>query len=116
MIIFNIFDNYFVVSAESQTFLGFEMTANFRHTSPLRTVRPFSVAHTFSVSRDGPRNSVSNKTKSLLWDYDYRKKKILGRVVGITKHPFFRDNWIPVALAKTSFSCKAISCTKILLN
>ena len=28
-------DNYFVVSANSQTFLGFEMTANFRDTSSL---------------------------------------------------------------------------------
>ena len=35
MIIFNKLDNYFVVSANSQTFLGFEMTANFRDTSPL---------------------------------------------------------------------------------
>ena len=34
MIIFNKLDNYFVVSANSQTFLGFEMTANFRDTSP----------------------------------------------------------------------------------
>ena len=37
MIIFNKLDNYFVVSANSQTFLGFEMTANFRDTSPLTT-------------------------------------------------------------------------------
>ena len=37
MIIFNILDNYFVVSADSQTFLGFEMTANFRDTSPLKS-------------------------------------------------------------------------------
>ena len=36
MIIFNKLDNYFAVSADSQTFLGFEMTANFRDTSPLR--------------------------------------------------------------------------------
>ena len=36
MIIFNKLDNYFVVSADSQTFLGFEMTANFRDTSPLK--------------------------------------------------------------------------------
>ena len=35
MIIFNKLDNYFVVSADSQTFLGFEMTASFRDTSPL---------------------------------------------------------------------------------
>ena len=35
VIIFNKLDNYFVVSANSQTFLGFEMTANFRDTSPL---------------------------------------------------------------------------------
>ena len=36
MIIFNKLDNCFVVSANSQTFLGFEMTANFRDTSPLK--------------------------------------------------------------------------------
>ena len=35
VIIFNKLDNYFVVSANSQTFLGFEMTENFRDTSPL---------------------------------------------------------------------------------
>ena len=38
MIIFNKLDNYFVVSADSQTFLGFEMTANFRDTSPLSLI------------------------------------------------------------------------------
>ena len=38
MIIFNKLDNNFVVSADSQTFLGFEMTANFRDTSPLTTI------------------------------------------------------------------------------
>ena len=32
MIIYNKLDNYFVVSAETQTFLGFEMTANLRDT------------------------------------------------------------------------------------
>ena len=36
MIIFNKLDNVFVVSAHGQTFLDFEMTANFRDTSPLR--------------------------------------------------------------------------------
>ena len=35
VIIVNKLDNYFVVSADSQTFLGFEVTANFRDTSPL---------------------------------------------------------------------------------
>ena len=35
VIIFNKLDNYFVVSADSQIFLGFEMKANFRDTSPL---------------------------------------------------------------------------------
>ena len=34
VIIFNKLDNYFVVSAD-KTFLGFEMTANLRDTSPL---------------------------------------------------------------------------------
>ena len=32
-------DNYFVVSADRQTILGFEMTANLRDTSPLRLWR-----------------------------------------------------------------------------
>ena len=36
VIIFNKLDNYFVVFADSQTFLGFEITANFRNTSPLK--------------------------------------------------------------------------------
>ena len=36
MIIYNKLDNYFVVSADRQTFLGFEMTANLRNTSPLK--------------------------------------------------------------------------------
>ena len=35
VIIFNKVDNYFVVSSDRQTFLGFEMTANLRDTSPL---------------------------------------------------------------------------------
>ena len=36
--IYNKLDNYFVVSADSQTFLGFEMTANLHDTSPLTIV------------------------------------------------------------------------------
>ena len=35
VIIYNKLDNYFVVSADRQTFLGFGMTANLRDTSPL---------------------------------------------------------------------------------
>ena len=35
MIIYNKLDNYFFVSADRLTFLGFEMTANLRDTSPL---------------------------------------------------------------------------------
>ena len=35
VIIYNTLHNYFVVSADRQTFLGFEMTANLRDTSPL---------------------------------------------------------------------------------
>ena len=37
-IIYNKFDNYFFVSADRQTFLGFEMTANLRDTSPLSSI------------------------------------------------------------------------------
>ena len=35
VIIYNKLDNYFFVSADRQTFLGFEMTANLRDTSAL---------------------------------------------------------------------------------
>ena len=35
VIIYNKLDNYIFVSADRQTFLGFEMTANLRDTSPL---------------------------------------------------------------------------------
>ena len=47
VIIYNKLDNYFFVSAERQTFLGFEMTRNLRDTSPLNKLttcklfRPF---------------------------------------------------------------------------
>ena len=37
VIIYNKLDNYFIVSANRQTFLGFEMTANLHDTSPLTT-------------------------------------------------------------------------------
>ena len=46
MIIFNKLDNYFVVSADSQTFLGFEITANFRDTSPLNCLNPEALLST----------------------------------------------------------------------
>ena len=36
VIIYNKLDNYFVVSTDRQTFLGFEMTGNLRNTSPLK--------------------------------------------------------------------------------
>ena len=39
VIVYNKLDNYFVVSADRQTFLGFKMTANFRDTSPLSQTR-----------------------------------------------------------------------------
>ena len=35
---YNKVDNYFVVSADRQTFLGFEMTANLHDASPLRRI------------------------------------------------------------------------------
>ena len=35
MVVYKKLDNYFFVSADRQTFLGFEMTANLRDTSPL---------------------------------------------------------------------------------
>ena len=38
MIIGNKLDNYFFVSADRQTFLGFEMMANLRDTSPLKAL------------------------------------------------------------------------------
>ena len=39
VIIYNKLDNYFFVSADRQTFLCFEMTANLRDTSPLRLAK-----------------------------------------------------------------------------
>ena len=52
------------------------MTVNsFAINSVLRAVRPFTTAHTFCVSRDGPRNSVPNKTEPLLCGYDYEEKR-----------------------------------------
>ena len=36
VIIYNKLDNHFFVSADRQSFLGFEMTANLHDTSPLR--------------------------------------------------------------------------------
>ena len=35
VIVYNKIDNYFLVSADRQTLLGFEMTANLRDTRPL---------------------------------------------------------------------------------
>ena len=40
MIIYNKLDNYFFVSDDRQTFLGFEMTANLHDTSLLRPLHP----------------------------------------------------------------------------
>ena len=37
VIIYDKLNNYFVVSADRQTFFGFEMTANLPDTSPLKT-------------------------------------------------------------------------------
>ena len=44
MIIYNKLDNYFVVSADRQSFLGFEMTGNLRETSPLSN-KPVEANH-----------------------------------------------------------------------
>ena len=40
VIIYSKLDNYFFVSADRQTFLGFKMTANVRDTSPLSSRPP----------------------------------------------------------------------------
>ena len=61
MIIYNKLDNDFFVSADRQTFLGFEMTANLRDNSTLRTVAFFASAHKFCASQDGTRNPTSLK-------------------------------------------------------
>ena len=42
VIIYNKLDNYFFVSADRQTFLGFEMTANLSDSSPLNSNNFFS--------------------------------------------------------------------------
>ena len=80
----NKLDNYFFVSAERQTFLGFKMTANLRDTSPLRTVLPFGTAHTFCAPWDGPRNLgsitvVPAETKNFCVVYNYAGKAGLGK-------------------------------------
>ena len=49
MIIYNKLDNYLVVSADRQTFLGFEMTANLRDTSPLSFANLPSIKRYFSL-------------------------------------------------------------------
>ena len=85
MIIFNKLDNYFVVSADSQTFLGFEiMTANFCDTSPLRTVPPgFATEHTFCAFWAGLRNvGFLMRCKTM------QEKENLARAVEMQK-----ENW-----------------------
>ena len=62
MIIFNKLDNYFVVSADSQTFLGFEMTANFRVTSS-----PLSVIGFVYLDRNP---NFAKKKKKTCFGYD----------------------------------------------
>ena len=63
MIIHNKLDNYFVFSADRQTFLGFEMTANLHDTSPLRMhvlpaeqINPFGL-RTFIVGKKNIQES-----------------------------------------------------------
>ena len=41
VIVYNKLDKYFLVSANRQTFLGFEMAANLRDTSPLSAILEF---------------------------------------------------------------------------
>ena len=48
---YNKFDNYFVDSADKQTFLGFETTVNLRNTSLLSSFQfIFKVCHTDAMS------------------------------------------------------------------
>ena len=59
----------------------------------LRTVPPFSTAHTFCASPDGPSHSdflrtVPTNSKEFCTVYDYAGKKIFARAIGIQK-----ENW-----------------------
>ena len=91
MIIYNKLDNYFVVSADRQTFLGFEMTANLADTSPLRCQSCVCIDDAgFSLkdmlARSGVRScKTANKEK---------KNKVLGPVVGkqINANPRLKIN------------------------
>ena len=68
MIIYNKLDNYFVVSADRQAFLGFEMTANLRHTSPLielnienelcQVIKSIRDGNTFSIVKNNIYRSL----------------------------------------------------------
>ena len=88
----------FFVFADRQTFLGFEMAANLRDTSPLRSVLPFGAAQMFCTPWNGPRKSgfimvVPAETKYFCAVYNYAGKAGLGncywnlkRKLGVTTH------------------------------
>ena len=71
VIIYNKLDNYFVVSADRQTFLGFEMSANLHDTSPLN-VKPFrgkSSSKNVSLLRKRLTHRINTDTGSLSWSH-----------------------------------------------
>ena len=60
VIVYNKVDNFFVVSADRETFLGFEMTANLRDTSPLTIVQRNRAEYRLILSRRGRRGQLAN--------------------------------------------------------
>ena len=80
VIIYNNRDNYFVVSAGRQTFLGFEMTANLRDTSPLR-LRIFRSWTPCRLCRCWNASTVA-LTFSYFYPPNYKGAKNLRPIVG----------------------------------
>ena len=60
VIVYNKVDNFFVVSADRETFLGFEMTANLRDTSPLTIVLRNRAEYRLILSLRGRRGQLAN--------------------------------------------------------
>ena len=70
MIIYNKLDNYFIVSADRQKILGFEMSANLRDTSPLRIFFKVNNRH---ISSDGTKLRITLRNNGNLL-FIYRTK------------------------------------------
>ena len=71
VITYNKLDNHFVVSADRQTFLGFEMTADLRDTFPLREVFFLDSTCTFMATSLGRGNDPRNFStpRNCRWEF-----------------------------------------------